>query len=276
MKMLPLLLFPFLVSCANPSTPEGHEGYCTQSPVFASSRFYSAQVGPISTGMGWMLGCTNVDYRWATFSEEFEVMSSDNLALKFNSHLVIRPKQGSIKEIVENYGGPDWYTRSLQQPLRNAVYEAVAGYKALEAKDRREEISHKANVKFSLYLQGKPFEVQNLIIGAVQFPQAVAVAQEQRIAKETELSRKEFEVDIAKKDALVRIEEAKGIAESQRIINATLTQLYLQHEAIKAQERMAASPNHTTVYIPSGANGIPLVQDVSKDASKNTIRGELP
>ena len=61
------------------------------------------------------------------------------------------------------------------------------------------------------------------------------------------------------RDAEIRIEEAKGIAEAQRIINATLTPNYLQHEAIGAQLEMASSPNHTTVYIPVGNNGLPLV-----------------
>jgi len=59
----------------------------------------------------------------------------------------------------------------------------------------------------------------------------------------------------------VRVEEAKGIAEAQKIINTTLTPNYLQHEAIKAQEKMASSPNHTTVYIPSGTGGIPRQGD---------------
>ena len=57
-----------------------------------------------------------------------------------------------------------------------------------------------------------------------------------------------------------KIIEAKGIAEAQSIINKTLTNQYLQHEAIKAQTMMANSQNHTTVYIPSGDNGIPLVR----------------
>lgn len=50
---------------------------------------------------------------------------------------------------------------------------------------------------------------------------------------------------------------------AQKIINATLTEAYLQHEAIQAQLEMADSPNHTTVYIPVGTNGVPLVQDLS-------------
>lgn len=63
--------------------------------------------------------------------------------------------------------------------------------------------------------------------------------------------------------AQIRIEEAKGIAEAQRLINATLTDQYLQHEAIEAQKSMAGSPAHTEIYVPVGTNGIPLVRTVN-------------
>jgi len=72
-------------------------------------------------------------------------------------------------------------------------------------------------------------------------------------------------VEVEKQKAEIKITEAGGIAESQRIINATLTDKYLQHEAIQAQEKMADSPNHTTIYIPSGQNGIPLVRTVNDE-----------
>jgi regulator of protease activity HflC (stomatin/prohibitin superfamily) len=78
------------------------------------------------------------------------------------------------------------------------------------------------------------------------------------------LEKKAIEKKIAMKDAEIRIEEAKGIAQAQKIINATLTKNYLQHEAVNVQLKMADSPNHTTVYIPSGTNGIHLVYDSKK------------
>lgn len=65
---------------------------------------------------------------------------------------------------------------------------------------------------------------------------------------------------IIKAKADQRLIEAKGIRAAQDEISATLTDKYLQHEAIKAQLAMANSPNHTQVYIPSGNNGIPLVK----------------
>lgn len=87
---------------------------------------------------------------------------------------------------------------------------------------------------------------------------------EKKLAAEQELEKKAIEKKIAMKNAEIRIEEAKGIAQAQKIINTTLTKNYLQHEAISAQLKMADSPNHTTVYIPSGTNGIPLVYDSRK------------
>jgi hypothetical protein len=76
-------------------------------------------------------------------------------------------------------------------------------------------------------------------------------------------------VEVEKQKAAVREQEALGIAAAQKTINATLTDRYLQHEAINAQREMANSPNHTTIYIPSGTNGIPLVKTVDGNNNDN-------
>jgi hypothetical protein len=81
---------------------------------------------------------------------------------------------------------------------------------------------------------------------------------------ELRIQQTEQLVQVEKQKAQIRIVDAEGIAKSQQIINATLTDRYLQHEAIQAQMTMANSPNHTTIYIPSGNNGIPLVKTVDE------------
>ena len=43
-----------------------------------------------------------------------------------------------------------------------------------------------------------------------------------------------------------------------QIIRGQLSGMYIQHEAIEAQKLMVNSPNHTVVYIPAGAMGVPL------------------
>jgi hypothetical protein len=46
-----------------------------------------------------------------------------------------------------------------------------------------------------------------------------------------------------------------------QIINERLTMQYIQHEAIEAQKAMVGSPNHTTIYVPVGPLGVPIVQN---------------
>ena len=90
--------------------------------------------------------------------------------------------------------------------------------------------------------------------------QARQNAENQVQINEIVIRQQEQNIQVEKQKAQIRIVEAQGIAEAQRIINATLTDKYLQHEAIQAQEKEIGSPNHTVIYIPSGQNGIPLVQ----------------
>jgi hypothetical protein len=85
---------------------------------------------------------------------------------------------------------------------------------------------------------------------------------------ELRIQQTEQLVQVEKQKAQIRIVDAEGIAKSQQIINATLTDRYLQHEAIQAQMTMANSPNHTTIYIPSGNNGIPLVKTVDEPVTQ--------
>jgi hypothetical protein len=89
---------------------------------------------------------------------------------------------------------------------------------------------------------------------------------------ELRIQQTEQLVQVEKQKAQIRIVDAEGIAKSQQIINATLTDRYLQHEAIQAQMTMANSPNHTTIYIPSGNNGIPLVKTVDEPAAHGRKR----
>lgn len=79
---------------------------------------------------------------------------------------------------------------------------------------------------------------------------------------EIRIHQQEQLIQVEKQKAAIRVQEALGIAESQKIINASLTHNYLQYLAIKAHERMAESPNHSQIYIPVGNNGIPIIKTV--------------
>lgn len=77
-------------------------------------------------------------------------------------------------------------------------------------------------------------------------------------------------VQIAKQHAQIRFQNAIGVREAQDEIAKTLTPLYVQFEMVEALRAIATSgSNNSIVYIPSGANGIPLVSTTSPNEVKN-------
>lgn len=70
-------------------------------------------------------------------------------------------------------------------------------------------------------------------------------------------------VKVQEQKAQIQIAQAHGIATSQAIIKESLTPLYIQYLAIEAQKEQVNGQNHTVIYVPSGNNGIPLVQTTS-------------
>jgi len=93
-----------------------------------------------------------------------------------------------------------------------------------------------------------------------------AQLREQEYAKQILVEQAKAELESATLYAEAEVERAKGVAESMEIIKAGLENNpnYLQYLAIQAQVKMADSPNHTTVYIPVGQNGLPLIKQINE------------
>lgn len=104
-------------------------------------------------------------------------------------------------------------------------------------------------------------EAQNkVLVNAKNLEQQIQNENNLVLVNEIRIKQQAQLIQVEQQKAEIRVVEAQGIAKAQAIINASLTDKYLQHEAIAAQAAMVNSPNHTTVYIPSGQNGIPLVK----------------
>ncbi len=250
-----------LASCTNPHTPAGHEGYVFEDPrVFGKGGSRGIVAGPGNYGVSlWRNNVINIDIRPATYTEQFKVLAKDDLNVSFNFHVVMAISEGKVLEVVQKFGGQKWYHRFIREPFRTFVRDSVQQYTSREIKAKREIIAQEVQQELSAHLKSSPFTLVSLVVGDINYPEIVAQAVEKKLAAQQLLEEKSVQKEIAQKDAEIKIEEDKGIAEAQKIINQTLTTNYLQHEAIKAQEKMASSPNHTTVYIPVGPNGMPIV-----------------
>lgn len=79
-----------------------------------------------------------------------------------------------------------------------------------------------------------------------------------------EITNQTQRVKVAQQKAEIRLQDAIGVREAQDEIAKTLTPLYVQFEMVDALRQIAVSgKNNSVVYIPAGANGIPLVSNVA-------------
>lgn len=82
-------------------------------------------------------------------------------------------------------------------------------------------------------LSPKNLVIDKVLLRAVYFSPEYSKAIEQKVIAEQKVKQAEFEVKEATQRAQAKIAEAKGLAEAQALQKATLTQEFLQLEAIK-------------------------------------------
>ena len=224
----------------NVFTPPGHEGYVYHQPLAVGQRvFVEAQTGPLSTGWRWRQYVTNIDMRLNTYSEQMQIFSSDNLEVSFEAHARIRLKEGAVKEIVERYSAQDWYANNVRRPYRTAVREIVRSREAFAIKDQSEEIAVQILQRLSREYEDTPFEFLSMSIGNINYPPSVEQRVVANLAAEQRRQRMEVQQQIAVAEAQIREIRARGEAEAQEIEQATLTPLFVQHEAAELYRTLA-------------------------------------
>ena len=248
--------------CTNPETPAGHEGYVYYVPlVFGKMEAREPLTGPASTGISWRLFVSNIDMRARNFKEPFELLTLDNLNVIFEVNTRIRLRQGSVKQIVEEWGGEHWYENNVKEPLRTVVRRQVMRVSASAIQLKTNMVRDRIREDLLNKFKGKPVQIETVDIGHIEFPKEVTDAIEHKESKQQELERQEFILAKAHKEAAIRVLEALKVAKEQQIISSTLDPLYVQRRAVEVYRSLAKSPNKTMILLPNTADGtgMPLV-----------------
>jgi regulator of protease activity HflC (stomatin/prohibitin superfamily) len=271
-RLIPVLVLGItlgLIGCTNPSTPAGYVGYVTKHPYTMPARFYELQTGPTSTGLGWMLEVTNISVTPNTSTEQFvgptAVLAKDNLHIEFQAHLLWKVEPQNVKNFVEKYGETgenplnNAYVNFIKEPFRTYTRDEVQKYDGLDIKDNIDAIGSAVQDRILALTKGTPFTIISVVIGNIQYPDTVAQSVANKLAATQVLEQTTIEIQTAKAKAQIREADAEGVAKAMDTINQKLTPLYVQYEAIQAQQKMVDSPNHTEIYIPVGPMGVPIV-----------------
>ena len=149
---------------------------------------------------------------------------------------------------------------------RGAIYEEVAKVDSLELHRMRDALQTSIQESLQNRLtdkDGDALHVSRVVVRALNTDPSIEASIREAVANQKKLEAKQISVDIAKKDAEIEIERARGIAEANRIINESLTAQYLQHEINVALQSFAENEGQLVV-MPANMQGFDVILDTQR------------
>ncbi len=130
--------------------------------------------------------------------------------------------------------GVDYLDKLIRPFSRSQIRMVISRYSAPQIySEKRQEAETVMTSEISELLKEKNIIIDKVLLRAVYFSPEYSKAIEQKVIAEQKVKQAEFEVKEATQRAQAKIAEAKGLAEAQALQKATLTQEFLQLEAIK-------------------------------------------
>jgi len=191
--------------------------------------------------------------------ERIEAQTSEQLNVSLEIAILYQIDGANAPELYQRIGSENQIkNRIVLNAVRNGVRDAVATKSINEifspnrreiAAEMREAIQTKA---------GDRIAVLEVFVRDVQAPPRVREAIEEKLQREQQVAAERFQTEIIQERAQQQIEEAKGIAEAQRIISQGLTPEYLTFFYI---EQLGELPAGSVVYVPT-EGGVPLMRNI--------------
>jgi regulator of protease activity HflC (stomatin/prohibitin superfamily) len=202
--------------------------------------------------------------------------AADNLSLKdLDVSVFYRVPQDRVSELFVKYAlasgrGTDGiylpaYGLVIRE-ARSAIYEQVSKIDSLQLHKQRESLQTDVLQELQSRLERSDpgdIVITRVVVRALNTDPSIEAAIRDAVEAEKRLEAKQVQVEIAKKDAEIEVERAKGIAEANAIINQSLTAEYLQHEVNTALLRFADNEG-SVVVIPANMQGFEMILDGSQ------------
>ena len=197
--------------------------------------------------------------RQQSISDEMNVLSVNGLEVKVNGTIWYEPEYSNLGKLIKTKG--EDYERELLDPAVNAAARSVVGRYTPEQlySSKRDVIEQEILDEVTKLLEGQFLIVKRVLVEDVKLPPTIKQAIERKLKQEQESLEYEFRLVTASKEAEKVIIDAKGKAESNRILSASLTDKILQDKGIEATVKLSESPNSKVIIIGSGDSGMPII-----------------
>jgi len=195
--------------------------------------------------------------RLRDIKETVEATSQEGLAFSVDVSLQYKLEPQKAAEVYKSIGSNE--TEIIISRFRSIIREVTATYPA-EAiySTKRQEVANQLRERLSEQIAPLGFIVEDTLLREIKLPEKLQEAVQEKLAAEQENRKMTFTLEKERQEAERKRIEAKGIADSQKIISQGLTNPILQLKAIEATEKLAASDATKVVIMGNGQGGLPV------------------
>ena len=191
--------------------------------------------------------------------EKMKVLSSNGLDILLDASIWYQPKYAELGFLHQEIG-EDYLNRILLPTIRSAARSVVGRYTPEQLySSKRDAIQAEIFEESKKIINEQHILLDDILVRDVTLPATIKDAIERKLRQEQESLEYEFRLEKASKEAQRQIIEAKGKADANKILSASLTDKILRDKGIEATLELAKSPNTKVVVIGSGKDGMPLI-----------------
>jgi len=191
--------------------------------------------------------------------EKMQVLSSNGLEIELEATAWYQPSYASLG-LLHKEKGQSYVQRILQPALRSAARSVVGRYTPEQLySSKRDVIQVEIYEETKKIVEDQFIQLNEILIRDVTLPRTIKDAIERKLKQEQESLEYEFRLVTASKEAEKVIIEARGKADANRILSASLTDKILRDKGIEATLRLSQSPNSKVIVIGAGDSGLPLI-----------------
>ena len=191
--------------------------------------------------------------------ERIEAQTSEQLNVTLEVSVLYQIEASRTPTLFQELGTERQITAAIVlNSVRNGVRDAVATRSINEIfSPNRAELSENIEAAIQASAEDR-INVVQAFVRDIQAPEGVRQAIEERQQREQQVAQERFQTEIIQERARQQIEQARGLAEAQRIISEGLTPEYLTFHYI---EKLGELPAGSVVYVPT-EGGIPLMRSL--------------
>jgi prohibitin 1 len=192
------------------------------------------------------------------FERSMIVLSSNGLAITLDASVLYQPNFKKLG-LLHKTRGKNYLQDVIIPAIRSATRSVVGRYTPEQLySTKRDAIQEEIYEETKKIVAPQYVQLNAVLVRDVTLPAAIKDAIERKLRQEQESLEYEFRLTKATKEAQKQIIEAKGKADANRILSASLTDKILRDKGIDATLKLATSPN-TKVVIVGGKDGLPLI-----------------